>query len=142
MQSFFYHVLAAPRTYNAIQAEITAAVAQSQIASTGNVEWTEAQNLQYFQACLKEAMRMRPAVGVNITRFVPPEGVELEGKFFKGGTRVALNGWVLHRDKEVFGQDADFYRPERWLEDAEKARVMERYMFQVSYLFFSLLDTG
>lgn len=132
MQSFFYHVLSVPRIYAAIQAEIASAVSQSQISAKGNVEWTEAQNLSYFQACLKEAMRLRPAVGVNITRYVPPEGVELDGTFFKGGTRIAVNGWVLHRDKEVFGQDADDYRPERWLEDLEKAKIMERFMFQVS----------
>ncbi|KAG4217242.1 hypothetical protein PC116_g34277, partial [Phytophthora cactorum] len=34
------------------------------------------------------------------------------------------------RDKATFGQDADYYRPERWLEDPENAKVMERYMFQ------------
>ncbi|KAI1340755.1 cytochrome P450 [Xylariaceae sp. FL0016] len=130
MQSFFWHILTAPRVYAQIKAEIDAAVAAGKLAPAGNIEWSEAQNLPYFQACLKEAMRMRPAVGLNITRYVPPEGVELEGEFYPGGTRLALNGWVLHRDRATFGLDADFYRPERWLEDEENARVMERYMFQ------------
>ena len=47
-----------------------------------------------------------------------------------GDVEVAVNGWVLHRDKEVFGVDADEYRPERWLEG--KAKEMERHMYQVS----------
>ncbi|RYP66847.1 hypothetical protein DL771_007569 [Monosporascus sp. 5C6A] len=130
MQSFFWHVLTAPRVYANLLAEIDASVEAGTIPSSGNVEWLQAQNLQYFQACLKEAMRVRPAVGLNITRYIPPEGAEIEGHRFEGGTRVAVNGWVLHRDKQTFGQDADFYRPERWLEDAENAKVMERYMFQ------------
>ncbi|KAK3109714.1 hypothetical protein LTR53_016727 [Teratosphaeriaceae sp. CCFEE 6253] len=73
-------------------------------------------------------MRVRPAVGLNITRLVPPEGAEIDGKRVPGGTRVALNAWVLHRDAGVFGRDAKVYRPERWLEG--DARNMERFMFQ------------
>ncbi|KAI1848733.1 hypothetical protein JX265_005641 [Neoarthrinium moseri] len=130
MQSFFHHVLSVPRIHAALRDEVAGAVAAGEIPASGNVEWTQAQGLAYFQACLKEAMRVRPAVGVNITRLVPPEGVELDGRFFRGGTRIAVNGWVLHRDREVFGADADAFRPERWLEDPEKAKVMERYMFQ------------
>lgn len=112
-------------------AEIDAAVQAGTIPESGNIEWLEVQKLEYFQATLKEAMRMRPAVGLNITRYVPPEGADIEGHHFEGGTRIAVNGWVLHRDQAIFGQDADFYRPERWLEDPENAKVMERHMFQV-----------
>ncbi|KAI1760199.1 cytochrome P450 [Hypoxylon sp. FL1150] len=130
MQSFFYQVLSSPRVYMKLIHEIEAATRDGTIAPQGNVQWTEAQNLPYFQACLKEAMRLRPAVGVNIQRYVPPEGIEVEGRHLPGGTRLSLNGWVLHRDKETFGEDADFYRPERWLDDPENAKVMERYMFQ------------
>ncbi len=131
MQSFFWHLLTAPRVYARLMAEIDGAVKAGTLPSSGNVEWLEAQRLEYFQACLKEGMRIRPAVGLNITRFVPPEGAEIDGHHFEGGTRIAANGWVLHRDKEIFGQDADFFRPERWLDDPENAKVMERYMFQV-----------
>jgi hypothetical protein len=131
MQSFFWQVLADSRVYATLSAEIEAAAANGTIPPTGNISWAESQQLPYFQACLKEAMRTRPAVGLNITRLVPPEGVELDGQFLKGGTRVALNGWVLHLDKPTFGEDSDVYRPERWLGDAENAKRMERYMFQV-----------
>ncbi|KAI1086184.1 cytochrome P450 [Rostrohypoxylon terebratum] len=130
MQSFFWHALSVPRVYSRLVEEVETAVREGNIQSQGNVQWTDAQNLSYFQACLKESMRLRPAVGVNIARYVPPEGIEIEGRHIPGGTRLALNGWVLHRDKATFGEDAEVYRPERWLEDPEKAKVMERYMFQ------------
>ena len=137
MQSFFYHVLSSPETYKAVLAEIDNAVRDGVIPANGNITWAQSQNLAYFQAAMKEAMRVRPAVGLNITRLVPPEGTELDGQFFPGGTSIAVNGWVLHRDKQVFGEDADTYRAERWLADTEKARVMERYMFQVRSQRFS-----
>lgn len=131
MQSFFWHILADQRVYTRICEEINIAVDNGTIPPSGNISWAEAQKLHYFQACLKEAMRVRPAVGLNMVRKVPPEGAELDGEFFLGGVTVGVNGWVLHRDKATFGDDADTYRPERWLEDIEKAKVMERYMFQV-----------
>ena len=140
MQSFFYHVLSSPETYKAVLAEIDNAVRDGVIPAQGNITWAQSQNLAYFQAAMKEAMRVRPAVGLNITRLVPPEGTELDGQFFPGGTSIAINGWVLHRDKQVFGEDADAYRAERWLADAEKARVMERYMFQVRSQLLRLME--
>ncbi|KAI1165153.1 cytochrome P450 [Nemania serpens] len=131
MQSFFWLTLTAPRVHAALKAEVHAAVAAGALPASGNVEWTQAQGLPYFQACLKEAMRLRPAVGLNIGRLAPaPDGVEIDGRHYPAGTRLAVNGWVLHRDKGVFGADAEFFRPERWLEDEEGARVMERFMFQ------------
>ncbi|KAM7195486.1 Pisatin demethylase [Rhypophila sp. PSN 637] len=130
MQSFFWHILDARPVYQNLVREVEDAVKNGVIPAEGNITWTQSQELPYFQACLKEAMRVRPAVGLNISRLVPPEGTELDGHFFPGGTSLAVNGWVLHRDKETFGQDADDFRPERWLEDEEKSRKMERYMFQ------------
>lgn len=143
MQSFFWHILSSPAVYAKIVAEMEAAVRDGVVPRDGNVGWAEAQNLPYVQACLKEAMRVRPAVGLNITRVVPPEGAELDGHRFPGGVTVAANGWVLHRDREVFGADADEFRPERWVESEERGRRMERYMFQVSSsLSFSWCGRG
>lgn len=137
MQSFFHYILSVPHVLGHLQDELKNAIVAGGIPRDGNIEYTEALALSYFQACLKEAMRLRPAVGLNITRHVPKEGIELDGVFLRGGTRVAVNGWVLHRDKDIFGEDADVFRPERWLEDEEKAKKMDRFMFQVSSLFLS-----
>jgi cytochrome P450 len=128
MQSFFWHVLNDNRVYSTLVSEILSARKSGSLSD--KVTWAEAQQLPYFQACLKEAMRIRPAVGLNISRLIPPGGAEIDGTWLPEGTSVAVNGWVLHRDKKVFGEDAEEYRPERWLKDEETAKYMERYMFQ------------
>ena len=128
MQSFFWCVLHDSRVWNTLVSEVISA-SKSGILSE-SVTWAEAQQLPYFQACLKEAMRIRPAVGVNITRLIPQGGAEIDGTWLPGGTAVAVNGWVLHKDKKTFGEDADEFKPERWLKDEENAKKMERYMFQ------------
>ena len=28
-----------------------------------------------------------------------------------------MNPWVVHRDRDVFGEDAEFFRPDRWLQE-------------------------
>ena len=32
-------------------------------------------------------------------------------------TIVGTNAWVLHRNKQVYGDDAEAFRPERWIEE-------------------------
>lgn len=41
---------------------------------------------------------------------------------------MSLNAWVVHRNKEIFGDDPEVWRPERWLEGEAKAREMEKYL--------------
>ncbi|GAB7358283.1 hypothetical protein MBLNU230_g2357t1 [Neophaeotheca triangularis] len=125
MQSFCHHVLRSPTIYKTLVHEILNA------GLSPCPTWNEVQALPYFQACLKETMRLRPAVGLNITRLVPKGGAEVDGRMFPGGTRVAVNAWVLHRDRGTFGEDCGAFRPERWLgEDEGRIRGMERFMFQ------------
>lgn len=137
MQSLIFHILKEPRVYRRVLRELDAAQASGALSPT--IQYSEAMQLPYFQAALKEAMRVRPAVGLNITRHVPPGGVEVDGTRYPGGTIVALNGWVLHRDRAVFGEDADVYRPERWLEGVEETALkqMDKFMYQVRERFCS-----
>jgi cytochrome P450 len=125
MQSFFYYVLSDARVYAKLQREVDEAQKTGQISSI--VDYAEAMKLEYFQACLKEAMRIRPAVGLGIYRVVPPEGANIGGQFFPGGTEVSVNGWVLHRDTEVFGDDVETFRPERWFERDVKSMNLNMY---------------
>lgn len=130
MQSFFYYVLRDRRIYHKVVAEIDEAAKAGRLSHV--VQFNEAQLLPYFQAALKEALRIRPAVGLAMGRSVPLEGAEIDGTRYPGGTELNINPWAVHRDREMFGEDAEVYRPERWLEDEERARLMDRHMFHVS----------
>lgn len=132
MQSFMHHILKDRRIYLKIVEEIDEAAKVSKLSKIA--QFNEAQQLPYFQAALKEAMRVRPAVGLAMARSVPAGGAEIDGVRYPGGTELNLNAWAIHRDREMFGEDAEVFRPERWLEDEERARFMDRHMFQVSCL--------
>ncbi len=96
---------------------------------SANVSWAEAQELAYFQACLLEAMRMRPAVGLSIPRYVPKGGAKIDGHYFPGGIVASVNGWSVHRDP-LYGDNVHDFRPERWLSGDKE---MKKHMYQVSH---------
>jgi cytochrome P450 len=110
-------------TAQQIRDEISSTVAAPQIISHD-----DALRLRYTQACIKEAQRLHPVIGMSLPRRAPVEGLSLHGYRIPPGTTVGCNPVSLHRNPEVFGPDADVYLPERWLgDDVEAVRAMERY---------------
>lgn len=96
---------------------------------TCDVDFAQAQKLPYLNACIQETFRMHPASAVLLERVVPPTGANIAGEHIAGGTVVGVSSWAVHHNKDVFGQDVDTFRPERWLEPSEEqVRLMERSM--------------
>lgn len=111
------------------------------------VTYHEASDLPFFQACLKETMRVHPGFGMNLERIVPKTGIEIAGYFLPPGTVVGANPWVIGRDREVFGDDADCFRPERWIEAWAKATDNEEgkarlHRMETSFFNFSMGNRG
>ncbi|KAL1645594.1 hypothetical protein SLS61_008277 [Didymella pomorum] len=96
--------------------EIKGALHDEGVSSTGNMPFKVGHAMPYLQACIQEALRLHPAVGMSLPRVVPQEGFEIDGTFIPAGTIIGANPWVIHRQKEVFGEDCETFRPERWLE--------------------------
>jgi hypothetical protein len=143
LSAVFYNLLRNPRVLATLRAEIDDAARAGHFADyeLGVVTWAESQRLPYLDACIKEAFRMYPAAGLPLERIVPEPGVEIAGRYVKGGTIVGCSAWLIHRRPEIFGTDVDVYRPERWLVDeslpeSERAererriREMNGHMFQ------------
>ncbi|KAI4860878.1 cytochrome P450 [Hypoxylon rubiginosum] len=94
------------------------------------ITYAEAIKLPYLSAVIDEAMRMHPATGFILERVVPENGITLHGIYLPKNTVVGVNSWVLHRNKDVFGEDAYSFRPERWIENEEqKVKEMRRNLF-------------
>ncbi|KAM5343525.1 hypothetical protein ACJ41O_012062 [Fusarium nematophilum] len=86
--------------------------------------------MPYLQAVMKEAMRVHPAVQWSLPRYVPESNLQIGSFTIPAGAEVGVNPYVIHRSRSIFGADADQFRPERWLEDKDRAREMDRYMMQ------------
>lgn len=133
LAAVFYYLLKNPHCYQKLLEDIDGAIEDGTIEnrSTGLVTCAEWQKLPYLDACVKEAFRLHPAAGLTLERVVPPQGAEICGEHIPGGTIPGCNAWVIHRRPEISGEDADVYRPGRWLEAGkEELKEMNGTMFQ------------
>ncbi|GAB0138625.1 hypothetical protein EsDP_00006851 [Epichloe bromicola] len=141
LSSVFYHLLRNRSCYRRLQAEVddACAAAGPGRCSDAVVTFAEAQKLPYLHACIQEAFRLHPAAGLPLERVVPAGGAEIAGHHIRGGTIVGCSAWVIHRRPEVFGPDADKYRPERWLpcpdRDAEDESRRIKHMASTMFHF-------
>lgn len=120
------YLIAHPRIYYRLQAEVDAAVRSGVAPGAPNiVQDATLRNLPYLQAVVREGLRIFPPVTDAVPKKVPKGGdrVTVEGKqyYLPGGTDISYNVWGVHHDKAMFGEDADLFRPERWLLEENKA---------------------
>lgn len=126
----FKNLIAHPEALARLREELDAAAKEDRLSDI--VTWRESQSLPYLQACFKESGRIHPPFGLPLERMVPAGGMELSGQHLPAGTVVGMNAWTVHRDTDVFGADADSWRPERWLECDEQTRSrMDRGLLTV-----------
>jgi hypothetical protein len=116
-------LITTPTSYTTLQKEIDSAIRNGKISHP--IAESEAKKLPYLQAVIREGLRMYPPVTGLGSKQVPKGGDLINGHFVPEGTQVGTNYFGLMRCKEVWGNDADVFRPERWLEaDEERLRVM------------------
>ncbi|KAH8658478.1 putative P450 monooxygenase [Xylariales sp. PMI_506] len=128
LRSLFYYLSRNPRCMRKVVEELDDATQRGDLSEL--VTFAEGNKLRYFQACLKEALRMHPAVGFLLERIVPEGGAVFGDAILPAGTVVGINPWVLAYDETVYGKDAGEYRPERWLEaDSSAYKLMDRSYF-------------
>ncbi|KAI0517101.1 cytochrome P450 [Xylaria bambusicola] len=116
-------LLTNPSAYSALQREIDAALSAGKLSSP--VADSESRSMPYLQAVIKEGLRFYPPVLGLGSKQVPEGGDIINGHYVPEGTQIGMNFFGLMRSKEVWGSDADTFRPERWLEaDADRVRRM------------------
>ncbi|RDW73551.1 hypothetical protein BP6252_07458 [Coleophoma cylindrospora] len=108
------YIIMNPRVALKLRAEISSNPISSPI------QIAEAKTLPYLQAVIKEGLRIFPPVVGLMSKVVPPEGDVIHGKFVPGGTKIGYGAYGIFRDKETWGSDADFFRPERWIDESPK----------------------
>ena len=117
LRATFYYMLKNPSVYNKVSAEVQAAG----FDRSKPVPYSGARQLPYLEACVREALRIHAPAAMLLERYVPADGLTLpDGSFVPAGTAVGLNPWVIGRNKSVYGEDSDTYRPERWLQQADE----------------------
>lgn len=85
-----------------------------------------ARKLPYLQAVIKEGLRIFPPVVGLMSKEVPPPGDTIGGRYIPGGTKIGVGAYGIYRNKEIWGEDVESFRPERWLNvPVERLQLME-----------------
>ena len=75
-----------------------------------------APRLPYVRAIIKEIFRWRPTITLGVPH-VATEEDWYEGMYIPKGTICISNIWHCDHDRAVFGEDADEFRPEKYLDE-------------------------
>jgi cytochrome P450 len=134
MRTVFYNLLAHPASLQRLHAELYDAERQGRL-SKPYPRWNEVNSLPYLDACVNEAIRLHPPFCLPLERVVPKGGITIDGKYFAAGTVVGMHPYVVNRHRPTFGEDADDWRPERWLELVEEdRRRLDQAIMTVKFL--------
>ncbi|KAH6684786.1 cytochrome P450 oxidoreductase [Halenospora varia] len=125
LTSIMYHVFQNPGVLQQLRKELDEAAMRGALSKPATFK--ETQQLPYLQAVIKEALRIHPAAGLTLGRVVPQGGCVIADQHFSEGTTVGINAWVAHANQDVYGRDADLFRPERWLEEPNVVKVRDAY---------------
>ncbi|KAK5714842.1 hypothetical protein LTS12_027821, partial [Elasticomyces elasticus] len=130
-QALIKYLLANPECYRRMMREIDEADSQKKLSAIP--QYNEViEHMPYYVSCVKESMRLCPSAPNIFPRYVAEPGLELYGKFVPPGCEVSCNPYIVHRDPKLYGDDAEEFRPERWL-DLEQAKLYNKYNFGFGY---------
>ncbi|KAK3356708.1 cytochrome P450 [Lasiosphaeria hispida] len=92
----------------------------------------QARTVPYLEGIIREALRYLPGVSLGLERYVPAGGQRLASpssasSHLPAGTVLAFNPFIICRNRDVWGDDADDFRPGRWLRaDGESEQTFAR----------------
>ncbi|KAK8087755.1 hypothetical protein PG997_002716 [Apiospora hydei] len=128
IQAFMYYLMRHPECRTRVQAEIADAGLQDRVVS-----YADAQGLRFLQACVKESLRLFGPVTMGFPRVAPKGGIAIGDQTFPEGTILSVHPWVVHLSKEIWGEDAREFNPDRWMGD-DVARLEKHFIpFSLGY---------
>ncbi|WPG97567.1 Hypothetical protein R9X50_00034400 [Acrodontium crateriforme] len=124
-----HFISTSPPVLARLLAEAHAGIARGEITRP-IIKDSEARRLPYLQACIKEGLRMYPPVTGLLAKQVPEGGalITVDGveKFAPAGTQIGWNSWGMMRNVDIFGDDSEIFRPERWLPKDNSQSELDR----------------
>ncbi|KAG2027589.1 hypothetical protein GB937_000028 [Aspergillus fischeri] len=122
LRNIIFYLSTTPRAYRALQSEIDDAV---KTVARPVIRDAEAKALPYLQACIKEGLRIFPP-SMGLMGKVCPRDDTICGIKVPANTQVAWSALAIMRNRTIFGDDADVYEPQRWIDaPVEKRKEMD-----------------
>ncbi|PNP79837.1 hypothetical protein FNYG_06930 [Fusarium nygamai] len=119
--ALLYHVVRTPGVMQKLYEEICAVVPED----VAIPDYESVKHLPYLGHCINETLRIHSPSGIGLPREIPPhhKGVTLHGRYFGPGTVLSVPTYTIHHSTEIWGPDADEFKPERWENLTDKQKV-------------------
>ena len=105
-----------PEVMNRVREELNSVVGPNQLVKEEDLD-----HLPYFNAIVKETLRLHPATPLGVPRKAN-QPFRLQGYDLPAGTHMFINQWAIHRDPATYDRPEEFV-PERFLEGEGGADV-------------------
>lgn len=116
LRTIFYLSLKHPHVWASLSAAVLAAPFAQPATLHLPAPYTQARAIPYLEAVVRESLRLIPGEMFPQERVVPAGGLTLpDGQFVPEDAVVGFTSYVTHRNKAIWGPDADAFRPERFL---------------------------
>ncbi|CAE6505782.1 unnamed protein product [Rhizoctonia solani] len=131
--TFVTYVLALhPDVYRQLSEEIKKFAHEDRLCT-----FEEIRSMRYLRATINETLRLFPSVPFNIRRSIGspsilPSGLSgaRHGLFLYPRCSVTYSPLHIHRRKDIWGEDAEDFRPERWFaDDSKRVHVSNPFAF-------------
>ncbi|KAF5372074.1 hypothetical protein D9758_005051 [Tetrapyrgos nigripes] len=111
MMWFIFSMVLFPHIQTRAQKELDKVVGRSRLPSFADLK-----HLPYVHAVVKEVLRWRTPLPMGIPH-LNSEDDYYDGYYIPKGTICIPNTWSLNHDPDVYGPDAEEFRPERHLDE-------------------------
>lgn len=112
--ALLYHVVRTPGVLDKLRKELNAAAPDTEQVVP---DFEAIRNLPYLEAVINETLRHHSTSGIGLPRQIPldaKKGLEIRGRYFPPGTVLSVPTYTIHHSTEIWGADANEFRPERW----------------------------
>ncbi|KAI1084703.1 cytochrome P450 [Whalleya microplaca] len=111
--ALLYHVVRTPGVLPKMQEELDTAIPDP---TSGVPDYDTIRNLPYLEMVINETLRHHSTSGIGLPRVISQDsqGIHLRDHYFPPGTVLSVPTYTIHHSKEIWGPDADEFRPERW----------------------------
>lgn len=120
LSSFFCHMLMFPDVQKQIQAEVDSEVTSGELPTS-----KQAVAMKYLGVAWKESLRLAPPFPTSVPHVNTSDDV-FKGYYIPKGTLLITNVMFMLRDPRIWGEDADVFRPERFLDGSQRAQELSR----------------
>lgn len=114
LTNVFFNLSRHPEVWAKLRSEILNALKEE-------ITFENLKSLRYLQYVVNETFRLYPVTGtmarIALRDTILPTGGGAAGNspvFVKKGTMIRTSFYALHRRKDIYGSDADRWKPERW----------------------------